>query len=139
MQLREGDAGQRLGVHLRHRADGRGGGRGTAQREGRQNQRLVVRGIDLHRVQHGRVPDQRRIAVGDRDEDRVVLHIVLAEHDARHLHHVFGALLFEVTMPMKGLSECLSAEWMMWRCRFGTAISIGSQQIELEECSAGDM
>jgi hypothetical protein len=34
---------------------------------------------------------------------------------------------------MKGLSECFSAEWMMCRCRFGTGISIGSQQIELEE------
>ena len=28
---------------------------------------------------------------------------------------------------------------MMWRCRRGTAISIGSQMIELDECSAGDM
>ncbi len=44
-----------------------------------------------------------------------------------------------VTIPMKGLSECLRAECMMCRCRFGTGISIGSQMIELDECSAGDM
>jgi len=42
-------------------------------------------------------------------------------------------------MPMNGLSECFSAEWMMWRWRLGTAISIGSQMTELDECSAGAM
>ena len=50
-----------------------------------------------------------------------------------------SARSFAVTMPMNGLSEYFSAEWMMWRCRLGTAISIGSQMIELEECSAGDI
>ena len=50
-----------------------------------------------------------------------------------------SARSFEVTMPMKGLSECVRAEWMMCRWRFGTGISIGSTQIELEEWSAGSM
>ena len=52
---------------------------------------------------------------------------------------VSSARSFEVTMPMNGLSECFSAEWTIWRWRFGTGISIGSQTMELEECSAGDM
>ena len=28
---------------------------------------------------------------------------------------VSSARSFDVTMPMNGLSECFSAEWMMWR------------------------
>ena len=92
-QLGEGNARQRLGIDLRHSTHGGSRSRRATQREGRADDGLVVRGIDLHRIQHGGVPHQRRIAVGDRYDHRVVLHIVLAEHDARHLHHVLRPLL----------------------------------------------
>ena len=92
-QLGEGHTGKGFGIDLRDGTDGGGRRRSPAQREGRADDRLVVRGIDLHRVQHGRIPHQRRVAVGDRDDDRVVLHIIIPEHDAGHLHHVLGPFL----------------------------------------------
>ena len=92
-KLREGHAGQRFGVHLRHRADRGCRRRSAAQGEGRQDQGLVVTRIDLHRVQHGGVPDERRVAVGDRRQHGIVADIVLAEHDAGHRHRVFGTVL----------------------------------------------
>ena len=38
------------------------------KREGREDHRLIMARIDLHRIEHGDVPDQRRVAVGDRHE-----------------------------------------------------------------------
>ena len=92
-QLREGDTRQRLGIDLRHRAHRRGRCRGAAERKGGRDDRLVVRGIDAHGVEHRLVPDERRIAVGDRDHHGVVLDEAVTEDNARHLHHVLGAFL----------------------------------------------
>jgi hypothetical protein len=48
--------------------------------------------VEAHRVKHGLIPDQRRVAVGDRNEDSVILDEVVPEDDARHSHCVLGSL-----------------------------------------------
>ena len=91
-ELGERDPGERLGVELRDRAHRRGGRVGAGQHEGRDHHRLARARVDLERAQHGLVPDQRRIAVDQRDHHRVPVDEVLAEQDARHPQRVRGAL-----------------------------------------------
>ena len=91
-ELGERDPGQRLGIELRDRADRRGGRVGARQHERRDDHRLVGARIDLERAEHGLVPDQRRVAVDQRDDHRVLVDELLAEQDARHPQRVLGAL-----------------------------------------------
>ena len=53
---------------------------------------MVARCVDLERVEHRRVPHERRVAVQHPGQHRVVRHEVVAERDPRHRHRVLGPL-----------------------------------------------
>ncbi len=91
-QLRIGDPGQHLGQHLGQRAGDRDRRHGAADDEGRDDRRLVGRGIDLERAHHGAVEGQRRVDVDEARHHRVRLEEVRAEQQPRHLDAVGGAL-----------------------------------------------
>ena len=53
---------------------------------------MVIGGIDFQRIEHGRIPDQGRIAAQDRREYDVLFKEVLAEDDLCHRDGIFGTL-----------------------------------------------
>ena len=91
-ELRERDPGERLGIELSHRADGARRGARPRHHERGGDDRLVVRCVDLQRVEHRRIPDQGRVAVQHSGQDRVVGDEVVAERDPRHRDRILGSL-----------------------------------------------
>ncbi len=54
------------------------------------------------------------------------------------MYRLSSARSIEVTAPMNGFEEYFSRLSVMYRCRFGTGTSIGSQTTPPDMCSAGD-
>ena len=91
-QLGERHARQGFDVDLDDRADGRGWGRRSSEHEGAEQGGLIGPGEHPDAVQHGLVPYQRRVAVGQAGHNGGIAHGVLAKDDACHVEAVLGSL-----------------------------------------------